>query len=195
MAQSFNITAKLQLQAGNFQPVIASLQQQLGGFSANINAGVSPASARSVAALASNIQNLQQAMAATRQMASGLNQTLNKAGSGGAAGLKQFQGQLTATQTALSSVQSSISGANSELFKLGQQAAISGRRFLAFSVGAISFVKLAGAIRTASGEALEFQHNMVRLGQLGFILVDFGNGRPFLIVTVIQDFGPQLILE
>jgi hypothetical protein len=191
MPQSFNITAKLQLQAGNFQPVIASLQQQLGGFTANINAGISPASTRGVAAMAANIQNLQANLAQTQATASSLNQTLSR-GTGAVTatgGFKSLGAQLKATKASIVDLEGNINGASSEMFKFGQQAAVSGRRFAAFTIGALAFVKIASAIREAASEAVEFQRNMVRISQLGAVTNSEITGISEAITKLSTDLG------
>lgn len=166
MAASFNITAKLQLQAGNFQPVISSLQQQLKGFTANVNVGVNPVSTRGVAAMTAQVTALRNNITNVNKNLGQVSQTVNHLGQ---SNLNQFGKQLGQLANAATGLQHNISGAGSELYRLGQQAAVSGRRYLAFSLGAVSFVKLAGNIHHAADEALEFQHNLVRLSQLGAV--------------------------
>lgn len=170
MAQSFNITAWLQLKVGNVRPAVASLQQQLGSVSATINAGVSPASVRSTAAATNAIQGLQTGLAGAASAAANFNNQFKTSGlSNSVRQINLFHQNMRNAKQATYQAGLSVRDATSEMVKFGQQTALAARRYLAFGLGALTFVRLASSIRDAAGEALEFQHNMVKLSQLGAV--------------------------
>lgn len=152
MSQSFNIVAKLQLQAGNFQPVISSLQQQLSGMNATVNIKTNSTSGKSFAAMTNQLAALQNQALSTTQALAGIGKVTAKIGAN--SNLNNFAKQLGSLSTATNKLQGHIQSATDSMFLLGEQAAVSGRRYLAFGLGAVVFVKFGQAIQSAVSDAI-----------------------------------------
>ncbi|MFO7745715.1 MAG: phage tail tape measure protein, partial [Psychroflexus sp.] len=76
------------------------------------------------------------------------------------------QQQLAKTNKTLSKTSKSAESATNHITKFGEQAALAGKRFFAFTVATTAFLKLTRAISEGTSEAIDFQREMVRVSQV-----------------------------
>jgi hypothetical protein len=171
MAGAFNIVAQLQLQAPtNLNSIVGQIQQKLSNINATINLQVASGGTNALQALNSALTSLQANLQNTQSQVATTSSSLNKLGTsyaqaGNAAntasaqignGVAQMQAITVATNTA-----------NNAMENFGIQAGLAARRYSAFLIAGGAIVTFVNQIRSAVGEALSFQREMVKLGQIG----------------------------
>jgi hypothetical protein len=104
--------------------------------------------------------NLRLASGAVRQIANEINSGLR------ASGVGAVNVPVRADTNAIRSVVSEIGQATNAVERFAQQSGLAFKRFTAFSIAAIPFIQVASGIRSAIGEAIEFDKQMVRLRQV-----------------------------
>lgn len=166
MAQSFNITAKLNIQAPtNLAQVRSDIASNLKNIPVNLSFQVPKALNSKLNQLNKSIptfsNNLDIMSASAKTATAAINQ-LNSA-------FQKMQIQsnaLTPATKQLNSVARSSAQAGKDIQNFGKQAGIALRRFAAFAVGASALVGTVQSLRTAIKEAADFQNELVRLSQV-----------------------------
>lgn len=184
MAQSFNITAKLNIQAPtNLSQVRSSIASNLKNIPVNLSFQV-PKSLNSKLnqlnrAIPTFSANLDKMSASAKTATAAINQ-LNSA-------FQKLQVQtnaLTPATRQLNQVSKASSQASKDMRSFGEQAGIALRRFAAFAVGASALVGTVQSLRTAIKETADFQNELVRLSQV--------TSRPLSGLKSISDQVTQL---
>ena len=166
MAQSFNITAKLNIQAPtNLNQVRSSIASNLKSIPVNLSFQVPKNLSSKLNQLNRAIptfsNNLDKMSASAKGAVAAINQ-LNSA-------FQKFQAQSTnfgGAAKQFSSISRSVAQASKETKTFGEQAGIALRRFSAFAVGASALVGTVQSLKTAIKEAGDFQNELVRLSQV-----------------------------
>jgi hypothetical protein len=191
VAQTFDITARLQIQGpNNITPVVNSIRRQLGGLSSAVDIRISPAAARGVTAATASVNNLSASLSAVQAATRQVNAAMKGVGlpPSSAQGVKDLNRQAAAAVRQLQAMQKATGGASSEMFKFGEQIGLAFRRFLAFQIGAVLGIsRLASGLANAAREAAEFQKTMVGLSQLGSSAAEIGG-----ISSAISDLSRNL---
>lgn len=170
MPQAFNITARLQIEGpANLRPAVQQIKQQLGGIGANVQVQVSPASARGVANVNQTVQQLQANLQAVQTQARAVGTALGGVRGPQAATQQsaQLNRQLGSTIGTLQKVRNQISGAGTDAGRFGELTALAARRFAAYYLGVRVLLQVRAAFADATNEALNFQREMIRIGQVG----------------------------
>ena len=176
MPKNFSLTAVLNIQSPrNLSAVTQQIQRQLGNIKANIQFQINPAAARNLnnlntaatklnTTLGTLINTTGQAQAALNSLASTMNINTRALSAFGtqANNLNQSNRQTTTTSTQ----------AASAMENLGKQAAIAIKRYASFSVAAGGVYTLAAAIKASLKDAIEFQHEVIKISQVTGISVD-----------------------
>ena len=162
---AFNINAHIILQGPkNIKAVTNSIKQQLQGISVpvNLQTGQVSSATRQINTLNKGMQGLQTSAAATSSSLGNVNKastkvatTLNKSGAAAKGMGKNLQG--VANQAGL---------AAGAMHTLGRETALTFKRFAAAGIVTATVFRLGGAITEATGSALEFEREMVRLQQI-----------------------------
>lgn len=170
MANRFNVTMQLQVAGpNNVRPIINALQSQLQGVNANINPRVSPAAARGVSALSSGVDALNSGLVGVQRNAQAVAKSFKSVGlsPSTAATVNNLNSQINKTVSSVRALQSNFKATASEAERFGQTAG----RALRYYSGFLLIVRALSELQKAFGqgvrEALEFQREMVRLGQVG----------------------------
>ena len=170
---SFDINGRIVLQGPQPQQVgqiVSTIQNQLNGLTADIRLRLSPEFANTLRNINSGIQQLNQTLS---QLTNNLNQAAGA--SQQAASRIQSSGQ-SINQVAQSSNQASINirdlnihlkTAGDSWYFFGEQAGLAARRFTAFSLSAGAVIAAVYNIKTGLQEAIQFQNELVKLGQTG----------------------------
>lgn len=149
MANGFVITAQIQLRGpANIRPVVSNIQKQLQGVNARVNVQLPRGFSSQVNGITSQINNLNNAInqiSQNRSAVTGINQI----------------------GTAVNKTTNQIQQGKSAAFEFGEAIGQAGRKFAAFSIAAGTMVSLIASIKDGISSAIQFQHEMVRLEQVG----------------------------
>jgi hypothetical protein len=171
MAGAFNIVAQLQLQApSNLNSIVGQIQQKLSNINATINLQVSSGGVNALQALNSALASVQANLQTTQTQASTTGASLNRLGTsyaqaGNAA--STAGSQIIAGMAQMQALGGSANAAASAMENFGLQAGLAARRYSAFLIAGGAIVTFMNQIRSAVGEAINFQREMVRLSQVG----------------------------
>jgi hypothetical protein len=168
---AFNFSGELQLQinAGSIRNVQSQLTTGLKGLKVGVDVVVSPSSLNSLSQLNSTVQNLSSNLRALQADAVNAGTALSGmtrgfAGFGGNASAAIQASRSLSASARESSVSMRLAGDAAEAF--GQRIKQSATRFAAFVLAAGTMARVAGAIKGAASEAVEFERHMTRLSQL-----------------------------
>jgi TP901 family phage tail tape measure protein len=170
MAKSFNLTANLVLQGPqNIQPVVASIRRQIGSINANVNLKFDPKSIRSAASLTTNVRALSASinqLTASATSAQSAITALNASFNTFARTNSNVGKGITTTLKSVNKTTQTVNQASASIEKFGKDAAIAIKRFAAYSVATAGIFAFVGAVGKATAEAIDFQHEIVRIGQV-----------------------------
>jgi TP901 family phage tail tape measure protein len=102
---------------------------------------------------------------------------------------KNVNTQLNHLSQSINRVSKSSQQASSSIEEFGKQAAQSIRHFGAFTIATTAFINLIGAIRKGIGDAIEFDHQIVRISQVTGTLVKDLGGLKAEITRVATAYG------
>ena len=170
MAKSFNLTANLVLQGPqNIQPVVASIRRQIGSINASVNLKFDPKSIRNASALTSNIQALSTSinqLTASATSAQSAITALNASFNTFARTNSNVGKGITTTLKNINKTTQAVNQSSASLEKFGKDAAVAIKRFAAYTVATAGIFAFVGAVGKATAEAIDFQHEIVRIGQV-----------------------------
>jgi hypothetical protein len=170
MAQSFNLTAQINLQApANLKTVVAQIRREFGSVSADVKVNISPQSARSI----DNVKNRLDALNASLVQAKNNTTSLDAALRGLAGSLSGVQSNfgkvestISKTSTSVAQTAKSIKVASTEMEEFGKQSALAIRRFAAFSLVTSGVFALINAVQSGFKAFVEFDKELVKLQQV-----------------------------
>src|SRR5262245_28868281 len=138
---AFNLTVALQIQGPvGLDRVLNNIRSKVAGFQAPVNIGINPATVGTLNQVNTGLNRLQTNLRATAQAAS-------------------------ATAAGITAMRATTADSGSAIERLGSQAGLAARRFIAFSVAAGTLVRSIQAIKSGLSEALNFQNQLIRIGQ------------------------------
>jgi TP901 family phage tail tape measure protein len=169
MALNLTATVNLQLSSGSLRNVQNQLNSGLKSVRADIDVRVNQ---QGLSQLRGMSQSLSEIQSRVKEVEQGTRRLTGQAGDLGAAmgraasNAGQLNTQLDAVSRAAQNSISNLGKAENAAEAFGKQAALAGRRFLAFTLAAGSMIKFVGAISEGLSEALKFDREMVRLVQV-----------------------------
>jgi TP901 family phage tail tape measure protein len=169
MAPQLALKARLDLTGPhNIKPVVASLQRQLNGISANIGVKIDKRAISTVDALSKKFDSLNKNIVQTQGSVASLNSSIQQlsAGFNNLGKIKQTNNSLAQTQTAMKNVAKGAKQAQTEMQKFGEQAALAVRRFTAFTVATGVIFGFVRAIQSATTEAIDFDKQLTKISQV-----------------------------
>lgn len=170
MAQRFNIVAELQLQGPRgIRPVVSQLQRQLSTIQANVDFRLPRGATRSITNLNRRLDSLNSVLIEVRTNAQAAGQALGNLGTSSSAlstATNNTAKNVKNTNDAVRNTKNNADEAANSLQNFGRQSRLAVQRFAAFSLAAGAMVSVVSAIRNATSEALDFQREVVRLGQV-----------------------------
>lgn len=165
---AFNVNVDVKLRGPqNINQIAQEISSKIGNIQANVNLNFNAGSLSQLQQLASG---LQQANSGLQNFSSSMRQIgqTNLTNIGTAS---QNIGQLNnATSNGISTLRqyaSALSNTASEAYLFGEQMGLATRRFLAFTIGAGSLLSSLYAISRGFKEAIDFQNELVKFGQIG----------------------------
>jgi hypothetical protein len=170
MAQAFNLTAQINLQApSNLKTVVAQIRREFQTVSADVKVNVSPQAARSI----DNVTNRLDAMNASLIQARNNTTALDSALRNLSSSLSSVQSTTSKTDNAFSKTSTSVGQtaknikvATTEMEEFGKQSALAIRRFAAFSVVTSGVFALINAVNSGFQAFVEFDKELVKLQQV-----------------------------
>ena len=170
MASSFDINAAIQLQAPtNIDSIASSIQSKLTGIKANIDIGIPPGASTRITNLNNRLKTLIQNLKDVTQNATSAAAAIQAIGAsldGTSTRLSNLQSYLKAVSAGFVNIGRSVLPASDTIEKFGQQSALAARRFSAFTVAAGAIVGVVAGIKTGLSEAINFQQQIVKIGQI-----------------------------
>jgi TP901 family phage tail tape measure protein len=170
MASSFDINAAIQLQAPtNIDSIASSIQSKLTGIKANIDIGIPPGASTRITNLNNRLKTLIQNLKDVAQNATSAASAIQAIGAsldGTSTRLSNLQSYLKAVSAGFVNIGRSVLPASDTIEKFGQQSALAARRFSAFTVAAGAIVGVVAGIKTGLSEAINFQQQIVKIGQI-----------------------------
>ena len=168
MAAAFNLVAELTLRGPtNVRQVVNNLNRQLAGVKLNIQITKGTQTRlnslqKSAQQLNSVFQNVSKNAAAARASLSSMAASAKQVSTG----LKGTQNALSGAAAGLQQVSKEASIGGNAMMKFGLDAGQAARRFLAFSIPVTIMFKLVSAISEATGEAIKFDRELIRIAQV-----------------------------
>lgn len=170
MAQTYDINVRLMTQGPfNVGPVVKSLRDQIGRASIDVRPRLAPDAARGVNSVAADVKRAAGGLDALSRNAASASRSLHgvkldQRTSGQFASLNR---QIGTTAKGASNVAASLGTARNAAFEFGQQLGVVSRRVGAFFIVIKAIDAVQSAFREGVGQAVAFQHEMVRLSQVG----------------------------
>jgi TP901 family phage tail tape measure protein len=175
MSRAFNLTAEINLRGpSNIRTVVADIRRQLGSVDININPRISPATARNITRLNTDLQRLNNTLSSTTNIANNasaslrnLGQSLGSIGANNA--LQNLNNTVTACQNlgrAAGGAGGNVGGAATQMEEFGRQSALAVRRFAAFSLAAGTISAFTRAVYNGVNAFIAFDKEFVRLQQV-----------------------------
>jgi TP901 family phage tail tape measure protein len=167
---AFNISAQLTLQGpANLQNVRQQIVRGLGDIRATVDVQISQGSLSALAqmnsqltALKSTLQGVQREAATTASAVNSVNTAMSRTASANSQASISFSGNAAA----LTSTTRALSEASDAFDNFGRQAGLAARRYSAFLIAGGGIVGFISAIRNGVSEALQFEREMIRIGQV-----------------------------
>jgi chromosome segregation ATPase len=171
MAAPYNVVLQLQLQSPtNLSSVISDIQRRLSGINASVNIQLNASSVQALAQLNQQLGALQGNLNNISSQASNAASNVNKLTAAHSAASNQVansNAQLANSSGVMRANQIATSEASHALENFGVQAGLAARRYSAFLLAGGAIITFANELRSALGDALRFQREMVRLSQIG----------------------------
>ena len=170
MAKPFNLTAQLNVTGPvGLKPVVGSIKKQLSGITTNVNVKIDSKASRGVKNLNRDILKLNKALRTAASQASSLSASMGKLGSS----LRTIQSSSAKSAKGLSSVGKSaqqtgkeLAVAKTEMEEFGRISGLALRRYAGFTVATTLTFGFVRAVSTAVGEALKFERELIKIGQV-----------------------------
>lgn len=171
MAHTFAVQAQLQVKGPpNLRPLISQIKAGLSGINANINLRLSPTAVTNIGNLNTRLTTLNKNLTAIQSSGKKANvvlqelaTTFNSMGASAAtvsASLGKINASVARTGTTAKSAGKSVS-------EFGELVGQSAKKFVAFSIAAGAVAGLVFSIQNGFRDAIKFQHELVRLAQVG----------------------------
>ena len=160
---AFNINAHVILQGPkNIQKVTNTIKQQLSGISVPVNLQV----ANTANTQLSKINNQLQTLSKTARTTQGSLTKLNAISASVGTGLGKSAGASSKLNSNLGGVAANANKAAGAMATLGKETALTFKRFAAAGIVTATVFRLGAAISEATGNALEFERELVKLQQV-----------------------------
>ena len=185
---AFNINAHVILQGPkNIKAVTNSIKQQLQGISVpvNLQTGQVASTNQQVTTLTKGMKGLQNSATATSKSL----KTVNAATMASATAMNKSGGAAGKMGKNLKSVASNANQAGGAMRMLGRETALTFKRFAAAGIVTATVFRLGSAISEATGKALEFEREMVKLQQVTGKTAGQLNKLKTAVTTVSKDLG------
>jgi hypothetical protein len=165
----FNIVAQLQLSGPtNLRPVVDAVRNAFKGISVDVDVRLARGSTANISALNAQLvtlsSNLKSVVADATNAANAV-RSLASAFSGVNTVTTNLNNNVNNAAKAARSAASGMQEAGSASEEFGRQAGLATKRFLAFSLAAGTIVGLITAIKNATSEAIDFQHQLIKIEQ------------------------------
>jgi hypothetical protein len=170
MAQSFNLTAQINLQApSNLKTVVAQIRREFATVSADIKVNISSQSAKSIDNVRSRIDAMNASLIQARNNTNALDASLRNLSSS-LSSLSSNTGKVDSsfakTSNSVGQTAKNIKVATTEMEEFGKQSALAIRRFAAFSVVTSGVFALINAVNSGFKAFVEFDKELIRLQQV-----------------------------
>jgi TP901 family phage tail tape measure protein len=170
MAQSFNLTARINLQGPfNLKPIVSKIKKDIGSINPTIKFKLDPSAAKSVAKVTSEIKKLQTATNNAQKSVGSLNTqllSLSSSFNAAATASKNVANATTNVGRAAANSAKSVSQARTAIEEFGKQSGLAIKRFAAFSSVTTVVFGLTSALVSAYKEFIVFNREIVRLSQV-----------------------------
>lgn len=166
----FQIPLEVTLEAPrNLKAISASIKKELENVKVGVDVSIRQGAATQIANMNRNLERLNTVLAVTTREATSAGNAINRLADGFNSVLgisRQFATTMTDISKSTGTVRSATFEAANAAEAFGRQAELAAKRFLAFSLSAGVIIKLSQAFQEGVSEALNFQREMVRLGQI-----------------------------
>jgi TP901 family phage tail tape measure protein len=170
MAQSFNLTAKINLQGPyNLRPIISKIKKDIGSIKPELKFKLDPSAAKSVSKVTAEIKKLDSAAKSAKKSVGSLNsslQTLSASFNTAAASSRNAANSTAAVTKATNAAAKSANQARTAVEEFGKQSGLAIKRFAAFTSVTTVIYGLTNAVMDAYKEFLAFNKEVVRLSQV-----------------------------
>lgn len=175
MAQSFNLTAQLNLRGPtNVRQIVAGIRRDLGTVSANVQLRLDPSAIRNTTGLNSALRNLNATLATTTTNATSAARAMRSfATAVNGINMRNMPQQLNAAATSITRINNAssrtasvVQDASSEMTEFGKQAGLAVRRFAAFTGVTSVIFGLTNAISKGVDAFIEYDKQFVKLQQV-----------------------------
>jgi TP901 family phage tail tape measure protein len=169
MALNLTATVNLQLSTASLRNVQSQLNSGLRSVRADIDVRVSSQGQNQIKAMAQSLSEIQNTVKATEQGTRRLTGQFGDLGASmgsAASNAGKLDTQISAVARAAQTSVTNLRKAEDAAEAFGKQAALAGRRFIAFTLAAGSMIQFVRAIEDGISEALKFDREMVRLTQV-----------------------------
>jgi TP901 family phage tail tape measure protein len=170
MAQAFNLTAQINLQApANLKTIVAQIRREFATVSADVKINISGQSAKSIDNIKTKLDAMNASLIQARNNTTALDSALRNLSSS----LSSVQSTTSKTDNAFSKTSTSVGQtaknikvATTEMEEFGKQSALAIRRFAAFSVVTSGVFALINAVNSGFQAFVEFDKELVKLQQV-----------------------------
>lgn len=161
---SFDLTANInaRLSTSNVQQIANQLRQQL-SVTANINIQLARGTTAGVRTFTRNLDTLNRQLVQFSINSNNATTSLNAL----AAAFQNINRQNAQYQRNLQNINNQTTHATAQMEQFGRQAGLAFRRFAGFTIASGIVRGLAGAVVSATREAIDFQHELVKIAQVG----------------------------
>lgn len=170
MAQSFNLTARINLQGPyNLRPIVSKIKKDIGAIKPELKFKLDPAAAKSVKAVTAEIKKLDSAAKSAKKSVGGLNsslQSLSASFNMAATSSRNAANASAAVTKATTNAAKAANQARTAMEEFGKQSGLAIKRFAAFSSVTTVIFGVTNAITDAYKEFLVFNKEIVRLSQV-----------------------------
>ena len=170
MSKAFNLTAQLNLAGpNNLKPIVSKIKKEIGSIKADVKFSIDPRAAKSVDAVKSRLSAMNSVIVSAKNNTNDLNLSLRSL----ANSLTMVKGGTSQVGTSMKDVAKnasvaakSLNVASSGMEEFGKQSYLAIKRFAAFSVVTSAIYGLVNAVSSGVKSFLEFDRQLVRLGQV-----------------------------
>lgn len=170
MAQSFNLTARINLQGPyNLRPIISKIKKDIGGIKPQLKFKLDPAAAKSVKSVTAEIKKLDAAAKSAKKSVGSLNSQLSSLASSfnaAATASKNAANATNAATRATANAAKTVNQARTTIEEFGKQSGLAIKRFAAFTSVTTVIYSVTNAVTDAYKEFLVFNKELVRLSQV-----------------------------
>ena len=168
MAKNFNLTANLVLAGpSNLKPIVSQIQSALNNIKADVDVKINPASITGINNLNTAFKTFNATLITAKTNISSVAIALGQLNSSiGNVKLNNLNQQLSQVSTQQKILTNNLRAGRTELEEFGRVSGLAVRRFAGFAATTGVIMGIMGAIKNATGAAIDFQNQMVKLGQL-----------------------------